>query len=54
MTYEDMTFEERFYRSLTDEELQRAITMGGLDSYGKRCQQELDRRHQEQNEITSL
>lgn len=49
-----MNFEEMYYQSLTDEELQRAITMGGLDAYGKRCQQELDRRHQEQNEITSL
>jgi len=49
-----MTYEEIFYRSLTEQELSRAITSGGLDAYGKRCQQELDRRHQEQNEITSL
>lgn len=49
-----MTYEEIFYRSMTDEELQRAINGGGLDAYGKRCQEELDRRHQEQNEITSL
>lgn len=49
-----MTYEEIFYRSLTERELQRGITGGGLDAYGKRCQEELDRRHQEQNEITSL
>ena len=49
-----MTYEEIFYRSLSDQELQRAITGGGLDAYGKRCQEERDRRHQEQNEITSL
>ena len=49
-----MTYEEIFYRSLTEQELQRAITIGGLDAYGKRCQQELDRRRQEENEITSL
>ncbi len=49
-----MTYEEIFYRSLSDEELERHTTFGGLDAYGKRCQEELDRRHQEQNEITSL
>ena len=49
-----MTYEEIFYRSLTEQELQRAITIAGLDAYGKRCQQELDRRRQEENEITSL
>jgi hypothetical protein len=49
-----MTYEEFFYRSLTEQELKRTITDGGLNAYGKRCQQELDRRHQEQNEITSL
>lgn len=49
-----MTFEERYYRSLTDEELERHAKFGGLESYKKRCQQERDRRHQEQNEITSL
>ena len=49
-----MTYEEIFYKSLSEQELQRGITSGGLDAYGKRCQQELDRRHQEQKEITSL
>ena len=49
-----MTYEERYYRFLTEEELERHTNFGGLDAYGKRCQQELDRRHQEQNEITSL
>jgi len=49
-----MTYEEIFYRSLTEQELQRGITGGGLDAYGKRCQQELDRRRQAENEITSL
>jgi hypothetical protein len=49
-----MTYEEIFYRLLTEQELTRAITSGGLDAYAKRCQQELDRRHQEQKEITSL
>ena len=49
-----MNFEERYYRSLSNEELERHTKFGGLDAYGKRCQEELDRRHQEQNEILSL
>jgi len=49
-----MTYEELYYRSLTNQELERHANFGGLDAYGKRCQEELDRRHQEQNEILSL
>lgn len=49
-----MTYEELYYRNLSVQELERHTKFGGLDSYGKRCQEELDRRHQEQNEITSL
>jgi len=50
-----MTYEELYYRSMTDQELQRVInTHEFLDGYVDRCQQELDRRQQEQNEITRL
>ena len=49
-----MTYEELYYRNLSVQELERHTKFGGLDAYGKRCQQELDRRHQEQNEILSL
>ena len=49
-----MTYEEMYYRSLSNQELERHASFGGLDAYGKRCQEELDRRHQEQNEILSL
>ncbi len=49
-----MTFEEMYYKSLSNKELERHTKFGGLDAYGKRCQEELDRRHQEQNEILSL
>lgn len=43
-----------YYKSLSNKELERHTKFGGLDAYGKRCQEELDRRHQEQNEILSL
>lgn len=50
-----MNFEEMYYQSMTDKELKRVInTHEFLDGYAQRCQEELDRRHQEQNEITSL
>ncbi len=49
-----MTYEELYYRSMKDHELQKAIETSYLDGYIKRCQQELDRRQQEQNEITRL
>lgn len=50
-----MTYEELYYRSMTDHELQRVInTHQFLDGYVDRCQQELNRRKEEQNEITSL
>jgi len=49
-----MTYEEMYYRSLSNQQLELHIKFGGLDAYGKRCQEELDRRHQEQNEILSL
>jgi hypothetical protein len=50
-----MTYEELYYRSMTDHELQRVInTNQFLDGYAHRCQQELNRRKEEQNEITRL
>jgi len=40
-----MTYEELYYRSMTDQELQRVInTHEFLDGYVGRCQHELDRR----------
>ena len=49
-----MTYEELYYRSMTDHELQRVIKDNHLDGYANRCQQELNRRKEEQNEITRL
>ena len=43
-----------YYKSLSNQELKRHANFGGLDFYGKRCKEELDRRRQEQNEILSL
>ena len=50
-----MTYEELYYRSMTDQELQRVInTHQFLDGYVDRCQQELNRRKEQQTEITRL
>jgi len=50
-----MTYEELYYRSMTDNELQRVInTHQFLDGYIDGCKKELNRRKEEQNEITSL
>ena len=50
-----MTYEELYYRLMTDYELQRVInTHQFLDGYIYRCKQELNRRKEEQNEITRL
>jgi hypothetical protein len=49
-------YEELFWKSFEMWELERIMnsSVPRLDGYRKRCQEELDRRHQEQNEITSL
>ena len=48
-------YEELYYKSYTDKELEVIINDNTqLSAFRKRCQQERDRRHQEQNEITSL
>ena len=50
-----MTYEELYYRSMTDQELQKVInTHQFLDGYVDICQEELNRRKEEQNEITRL
>ena len=50
-----MTYEELYYRSMTDQELQRVInTHEFLDGYVDMCQQELNRRKEQQTEITRL
>jgi len=49
-----MTYEELYYRSLTDQELERAIQSTVLDAYANRCQQELDRRRQVEQENLAL
>lgn len=49
-----MTYEELYYRSMTDHELQRVINDNHLDGYVERCKQELIRRKEQQDEITRL
>ena len=49
----DMNYENFYYASLSFEELTKHASEG-LDAYGKRCQQEIDKRLQEQNETLKL
>jgi hypothetical protein len=49
-----MTYEELFYQSMTDQELERAIQSTVLDAYAQRCQQELDRRRHVEQENLAL
>lgn len=49
----DMNYENFYYASLSFEELTKHASKG-LDAYGKRCQQEIDKRLQEQNETLKL
>lgn len=49
-----MTYEDLYYQSLTDQELERAIQSNLLSGYANRCQQELDRRRQAEQENLAL
>ncbi len=48
------SYEDFYYSQLTIKELKQYIKSNGLDGYGKRCQQEIDKRLQEQNETLKL
>lgn len=48
-----MNYEDFYYASLSFEELDQHV-LKGLDAYGKRCQQEIDKRLQQQNETLKL
>ena len=48
------SYEDFYYSELTLEQLKQHVKSAGLDSYGKRCQQEIDKRLQQQNETLKL
>jgi hypothetical protein len=48
------SYEEFYYSELTLKELKQHAKSAGLDYYGKRCQQEINKRLQEQNETLEL
>ena len=48
-------YEELFYQSYTIQELERVVNDSTqLDGYRKRCAQELNKRNEQQEEITRL
>jgi hypothetical protein len=48
-------YEELFYQSYTIQELERIVNdPAQLDGYRKRCKQELNKRNEQQQEITRL
>tara|TARA_S200002703_G_scaffold128623_2_gene115450 strand:+ start:1902 stop:2054 length:153 start_codon:yes stop_codon:yes gene_type:complete len=48
------SYEDFYYSELTFEQLKQHVKSGGLGAYGERCQQEIDKRLQEQNETLKL
>ena len=48
-----MNYEDFYYSSLSFDELTKHASKG-LDAYGNRCQEELDKRLQQQNETLKL
>ncbi len=48
-------YEELFYQSYTIQELERVVNDSTqLDAYRRRCEQELNNRNEQQEEITRL
>lgn len=49
------SYEELFYRSYTDQELRNlCLDPEQLDHFKKRCQRELDRRQEQQDDIIGI